>query len=59
MSQLAFNFASDYLAIRRKVGSTTWGNWAKIKAGYADSATYATSAGSADSASVATKLANK
>lgn len=37
-AQLAFGFGSDYLAIRRRGDSTTWGAWSKIKAGSADNA---------------------
>ena len=37
-SQLAIGFGTSYLAWRNRQGTTTWGDWQKIKAGYADSA---------------------
>ena len=47
-SQLAIGFGTSYLAWRNRQGTTTWGDWQKIKAGYADSAGSATNADTVD-----------
>jgi hypothetical protein len=33
-SQLSIGFGTSYLAWRNRQGTTTWGDWQKIKAGY-------------------------